>query len=235
VTLVLAHRGANRELPENTVAAFRRALALGADGVELDVQRTADDQLVVCHDAATPAGSIGELTVEQACAALPGLPTLAEVLDASLGRLVNVEMKNLPWQAGFDPDDRLSDLVVALLRERGGVDDVVVSSFNLESIDRVRAAAPEVATGFLVMGGDPVRALEWAAERGHSALHPAVAMLDGAHLGEVVTRAHGAGVAVNVWTVNDVADLIRLRDAGVNAVITDDPALARAAYGAPPA
>jgi glycerophosphoryl diester phosphodiesterase len=210
-------------------------LELGADGVELDVQRSADDGLVVIHDAVTPAGPVAELTVAQARSAVPGLPTLAEALDACAGAVVNIEIKNLAHLPGFDPDDKVSDLVVALLRERGGRDRVLVSSFRLESIDRVRAAAPEVDTGLLAFAGDPLLLLGWAADRGHGAYHPSIAMLDGPNLDLAVGAAHGRGLAVNVWTVNEPADLRRLRDAGVDAVISDDPAGARAVFPASPA
>ena len=74
MTLVLAHRGANRYAPENTLAAFARAVELGADGVELDVHRTADGALVVRHDAGTPAGVLAELTLAEIRAGLPEVP-----------------------------------------------------------------------------------------------------------------------------------------------------------------
>ena len=87
--VVLAHRGANRLEPENTLAAFRRALELGADGVELDVHRTADGGLVVHHDAVAPGvGLLAELTADAVRAAAPQIPTLAEALDVCAGRTV---------------------------------------------------------------------------------------------------------------------------------------------------
>ena len=129
--LVLAHRGANRLAPENTVPAMREAVDRGADGVELDVHRTADDVLVVRHDADTPIGLLGELTAADLARVLPEVPTLAEVLDVCRGRLVNVEIK--------DPDPRAAEAVVALLaaRRSGSRDDVLVSSFDLATVDRV--------------------------------------------------------------------------------------------------
>jgi len=235
VTLVLAHRGASRVAPENTVPAFTRALELGADGVELDVQRTADDGLVVRHDAVTEAGPIAELTAAEVHEAVPGLPTLAEALDACSGSLVNIEIKNLPHLPGFDPDDRVVELVVGLLRSRGGADRVLVSSFRLESLDRVRAIAPEVDTGLLAFAGDPLLLLGWVADRGHRAFHPSLAMLAGTNLDHVVRDAHDHRLAVNAWTVNEAADFVRLRDAGVDGVITDDPGAAREQYGERPA
>jgi glycerophosphoryl diester phosphodiesterase len=215
--LVLAHRGANRLAPENTVPAMARALELGADGVELDVHRTADGQLVVRHDAETPAGLLGDLTRAEIAAAFPDVPTLATVLDVCRGRLVNVEVK--------DPDPRAADVLVALLERRDRTDDVLVSSFHLPTLDRVHQSVPGLPTGLLATGLDPLVALAMAVEHGHTALHPALRILPDAPA--VVERAHAAGLQVNVWTVNGPEDLLRLRDAGVDAVITDVPDLAR--------
>jgi glycerophosphoryl diester phosphodiesterase len=222
--LVLAHRGANRLAAENTVPAMREAVDRGADGVELDVHRTADGALVVRHDADTPGGPLGELTLADVRRDLPDVPLLAEVLDVCRGRLVNVEIK--------DPDPRAASAVVDLLATRrtaaaGPADDVLVSSFDLGTIDRVRELAPTVATGFLSFGLDPHSALLLAVEHGHSAVHPDVWTLLNVDVDAFVARAHDLERQVNVWTVNDVAQLERLRDAGVDAVITDDTELYR--------
>jgi glycerophosphoryl diester phosphodiesterase len=224
--LVLAHRGANRLEPENTVPAMAAAIDRGADGVELDVHRTADGALVVRHDAGTPAGPIGDLTLDEVRTAQPEVPVLAEVLDVCRGRVVDVEIKD------FDP--RAAAAVVELLAARNPgagtpVDDVLVSSFDLTTVDRVRASAPHVATGFLSFGLDPHSALALAHEHGHQAVHPDVWTLLSVDLAPFVTRAHDLGVRVNVWTVNDVEQLRQLRDAGVDAIITDDADLY--AYG----
>jgi glycerophosphoryl diester phosphodiesterase len=215
--LVLAHRGANRLAPENTVPAMREAVDRGADGVELDVHRTADGALVVRHDAETPAGPLGALTLADVGHHLPNVPTLAEVLDVCRGRLVNVEIK--------DPDPRAAEAVVDLLARRQ--DDVVVSSFDLATVDRVRELAPTVATGFLSFGLDPHSALVIALEHGHTAVHPDIWTLVNLDVAAFVTRAHDLERQVNVWTVNDVAQVELLRDAGVDAVITDDTELYR--------
>jgi len=225
--LVLAHRGANRLAPENTIAAMRRALGLGADGVELDVHRTADDRLVVRHDAGSPAGVLCELSWAEIRAALPEVPTLGAVLDACRGALVNVEVKNLPGDPDWDPADRAVELVVELLRARGGADDVVVSSRNLATIDRMRSLAPHVATAFVARDLDPLEALLSAEAHGHAALHPHVESLAGPALGAVTRRARERGPRVVVWTVNDPDELRRLETAGVDAVITDDASLYR--------
>lgn len=214
VVQILAHRGANRVAPENTLAAMVEARDLGADGVELDVHRSADGHLVVRHDADTPIGPLSALSLAEIAAVLPEVPTLAAVLSACEGRLVDVEVK--------DPDPRAVEALVALLDARAGRDEVLVSSFHRPTVDLVRASAPAVPTGLLTVGLDPLTALAVAAAHGHSAVHPDVGTLLRADVREVVGRAHDQGLRVNVWTVNDRDQLVRLRDAGVDALITDD-------------
>jgi glycerophosphoryl diester phosphodiesterase len=113
---------------------------------------------------------------------------------------------------------------VGLLGIRAGLDDLVVSSFHLPTVDLVRERAPGLATGFLSSGLDPFAALATAVEHGHAAVHPpAWALGDPAGL---VAQAHDRGLRVNVWTVNQPDQMLGLRDAGVDAVITDVPDLA---------
>src|SRR5258708_12273995 len=97
--LVLGHRGASAVAPENTVAAFTRARELGADGVELDVRRSADGVLVVHHDPEVRGvGLIASLSFAELRAARPELATLEEALAACRGLVVNAEVKSLPWE-----------------------------------------------------------------------------------------------------------------------------------------
>jgi glycerophosphoryl diester phosphodiesterase len=231
MTLVLAHRGANRFAPDNTLAAFARAVELGADGVELDVHRSADGELVVRHDATAPAGSLAQMTLSEIRAGLPEVPTLGEALDVCAGLLVNVEIKNAPTDSDWDPSDRAAELLVELLTAREGRDRVLVSSFNLASVDRVRSLAPDVRTALLTYGTDPLEALAIAASHGHGALHPDARSVAGARAAAATTRAHERGLEVNVWTVNDPAELARLAAAGVDALITDVPDVALQALG----
>jgi glycerophosphoryl diester phosphodiesterase len=231
VALVFAHRGANRFAPDNTLPAFARAVELGADGVELDIHRTADGALVVRHDAATPRGVLADMTFAEVRAALPEVPTLGEALDVCAGLLVNIEIKNMPGEGDWDPSDQAADLLVELLARRDGRDRVLVSSFDLPSVDRVRWLAPHVPTALLTWGTDPFEALLIAESHGHGALHPDYASVAGVLAGAVATRAHERGLAVNVWTVNDPDELARLAAAGIDAVITDVPDVALEALG----
>ncbi len=231
VTLVLAHRGANRDAPENTVAAFARAVALGADGVELDIHRTIDEVLVVRHDGATPAGLLAEMTSTAVRDALPDVPTLSEALDVCAGRLVNVEIKAVSSAGTGDPSDRMAQLLVDLLAARGGRDRVLVSSFNLPSVDQIRSLDPSLRTALLTWGQDPLEALLVASSHGHDALHPDLRSVAGARARSAAARAHDLGLEINVWTVNDPAELTRLAAAGIDALITDVPDVALQTLG----
>jgi len=234
VPRVLAHRGATAVAPENTVQAFVAARALGADGVELDVHRTADGGLVLNHDAdARGLGVLAERTEAEIRAARPEIPTLDEALEACAGMLVNVEVKNLPGDADYDPAERVAAGVVELLGRRGLRDDVLVSSFNLESVNRVRALDASIPTGFLTLVGmDPVDGVDVAHAHGHGAVNPDVRSLAGGAAVATISRAHELGMTVNVWTVNDEDEMRRLADAGVDAVITDVPDVARRVFTA---
>lgn len=232
-TQVWAHRGARRQAPENTVAAFRLARDLGADGVELDIRRSADDELVVHHDAkARGIGILAEAPFAAVRARRPEIPTLEEALDACVGMLVNVEVKNLPGDPDFDPGDRIVGLLVDALARRAHADNVVVSSFNLATVDRFREHATGSPTALLALRGfDPLAAVTVAAERGHAALHPNVWGLTGPVAAAVTTKAHELGLALNVWTVNRAATVRRLSRVGVDAVVTDVPDTALRALG----
>lgn len=230
---ILAHRGASRVARENTIDAFVRAGALGADGVELDIHRSADGVLVVHHDADAPGiGVLAEHAAADIRGALPDVPTLEDALDACGGLVVNVEVKNLPGDADFDPDDRAAADLVELLHAREGRDDVLVSSFNLTTIDRVRALDPTLTTGFLtLLGFDPLDGVAIANDHGHVAVHPDVRSLPGPAAAAVAARAHELGLTVNVWTVDDPDEIRRLAAAGVDGIVTNVPDTALAALG----
>jgi len=222
--LVLAHRGAHGSaapgLRENTIPAFRAAAALGADGVEFDVRRTADRALAVHHDPTLPDGRRIE---DIARAELPAwVPLLAEALDACAGMvLVDVEIKNSPFEPGFDPTHEIGRQAAAALAGRPGI---LVSSFNLATLDAFREVDPATLTGWLTLPGyDQLDAATTAAAHGHSALNPP----DAATTPELVGAAKQSGLLVVTWTVNDAGRLAELEAIGVDVAISDRPDLAR--------
>jgi glycerophosphoryl diester phosphodiesterase len=222
---VIGHRGAPAHAVENTLDAFLAAARLGADGIELDVRRGADGALIVHHDAVLPDGrpvsnlSRGELPT--------WVPTLAEVLDAvGPGLLVDIEIKNMPNEPDWDPHDLVARAVAALVADRGRQATSLITSFNLAAIDAARSAEPSVPTGWLTLSGyDQLDALATVVERGHAALLPRHESIDAA----LVEAAHGHGVQVMAWTVDDPARVKELAALGVDAVITNAPDMARAA------
>lgn len=219
--LVIAHRGASAAHPENTVEAFLGAARMGADMVELDARRSADGVLVVHHDAHLPDG---RAVVDLVAADLPGsVPTLEQALDACSRMGVNIEIKNNHPDPDLDPDEHVAEQTVALLADRGGRDEVLISSFNPATLVRVRERAPHLETALLVVEPEP-GVVEVLVELGHAALHPYDWFVDV----ELVTACHAAGVRVNVWTVDDAARMQELLDHGVDGLCTNVPDVARA-------
>lgn len=235
--LVLGHRGASVEAPENTVEAFREALRQGADGVELDVMRCGSGELVVCHDEwldrlagehlevrRTSYGKLCRIDVGRRFSARfagAHIPTLAEAL-AVLPRsaVCNIELKCETLR-----DDGLSYHVARELARSEAVQDFVLSSFNPLSLAKARLFAPRLPVAMLVEASRnlPVRELGAHVLRA-CALHVEHPLCSR----ESVRRWHEAGFKVGAWTVDDPSDLERCCEAKVDAVITNRPALARA-------
>ena len=152
---VIAHRGASEAERENTLEAFRVAVALNADGVELDVRRTANEVLVVHHDAHLPDGrAIIDLHDDE----LPGwVPTLAEVMDVCRDPaserefVINIEIKSAPNDPDYDAEHQVSAAVAGLVMGWGIGEhhgEVIVSSFDIEALNRIRAIDPGIPTAF---------------------------------------------------------------------------------------
>lgn len=239
MTLNLAHQGARREAPANTLPAFARAMELGADGTELDVQLSADGQLFVLHDTTLEGTTDGSgpacrlpLTAlkELDAGAYMGetwrgtrIPTLDEVFDTLPDHaFVNIELKRLTARS-----DGLEEAIVAFIARRNVASRVVVSSFNPLILWRLRHQpfplgllyAPEMPNW--LRHGQPRHFLRL------DALHP--------HHSQV--RAPLPPLPINTWTVNEPAEMERLLDLGVHAIITDLPdvltAVMRARSGEP--
>ena len=221
---VLAHRGASRAERENTVAAFARAHTMGADGVELDVRRTADDMLVVHHDARlADQRIIREVTsVDIASNELTAhIPTLDQALDACAGMWVNLEIKNDESEPDFDPTEWVADQTMALLDRRGESERWLMSSFRIETVDRCRAMARHVRTAWLT-GAVPDDIVEMLTTRGHVAVHPWVHLLTR----EMIETCHRGHILVNTWTCDDPDRMRELIEWGIDGICTNVPDVA---------
>jgi len=225
---VLAHRGASRAERENTVAAFQRAGAMGAQAVELDVRRTSDGVLVVHHNphfhdhrlvAGTPLAEIPEY-----------VPTLAAALDACAGMWVNVEIKNDPNEPDFDATESIADETIAHLLARGEDHRWLISCFRVETVDRCRSLAPQIRTAWLC-DTVPAGAAADMVARGHVALHPNVHHLTR----DAIAACHAVGVQVNTWTCDDPARMRELIEWGIDGICTNVPDVALTVIAGEPA
>jgi len=229
----IAHRGASGHAPENTMAAFRRAVELGARFIETDLQITRDAQVIAIHDftldrTTSGKGQVHLLSLEQIRAldagawfdgrgagAFPGerVPTLTEILDFAKEHdvIFYLEIKSGPaWG--------IEHAVVAALRDQNASARVVILSFDPATIDSVHRLDSTMMTGFLCEhpSNDLVERTVRAGARqlvaGGDLITPAV-----------VEKAHHAGLQVVAWTINEPEQMRRLIAAGVDGIITDYP------------
>jgi len=229
--LVIAHRGAPLEAPENTMAAFRLAAARGADMLECDVQPTSDGTLVIMHDedvrrTTDGRGPLRRLSLSEVRQLDAGswfgpefageaVPTLEEVCAFAAGRiLLNLEVKC--------PDAEFAELVdpfLACLRRYDLLATSIISSFDLAVLTRLRRHSPDARLAYLhhaiwvLPMREELRLLKL------TALHPHHALLTRRRL----ERAHSFGLAVNAWTVDNPRRMARLCAWQADGIITNDP------------
>ena len=227
---ITAHRGSSKSAPENTMASVQAAVEELADCVELDVQLTMDNVIVLAHDTTLKrvAGvnrAISSYTWEELSELEVGswfspefagerIPKLEDVLDLCRGRMsLNIEIKNLGM------DSPLPEMVIELIKEQGMEEQCVVTSTSLGYLERVKQLAPEIRTGYILSAAygdfyfsDKVDFISIRASFVNS---------------RVVEQAHERGMGVHVWTVNGKSEMERLRLLGVDGLITDYPVLAR--------
>ena len=219
---IIAHRGASADAPENTLAAFQLALDQGADGIELDVMLSKDRELVVIHDdmvdrTTDGSGRVQDLTLAELQALDAGngekIPTLDEVLTRFGGKfLINIELKN--YSTIFDslPLD-----VAALILDHDVADSILVSSFNPFNFSRFHKLLPDIPVGMLTFPGK-ARFFAYGLFR-YDALNPYFKDVDEA----LVQRMHAKEKEINVWTVDEAADIRHLAKIGVDSIITNRP------------
>jgi len=224
---VTAHRAGSKAAPENSLAALKRALAAGADCVEIDVQQTADGQVVLMHDRdlrrmAGDPRDVNDVTLAdlRPLRLTPSggaddepIPTLAEFLAACDDRVrLNVELKDFGRTPG------LALAVVEVLRQAGFIGRAGVSCFDLPPLVEISAAEPKIPVGKILSAaqGDltrlPVDFLS---------LHQRMVTAN------LVRAAHAQQMEIHAWTVNDRDAALRLLDLGADNLITSDPALMR--------
>jgi len=235
--LNIAHRGASAAAPPNTLAAFEKAVELGADGIEFDVHLSADGVPVVIHDFTVDAttdgsGRVADMTLaqlEQLDAGYPfdpafageRIPTLEEVLEAMGNRLLlDIELKCFSLH-----DHGLERAVIAQLEQHGLGGRVLLSSFNPFSLRRAKRIAPHIPVGLLYAPWLPLPLRRaWLAPLvPHEARHPEHTMVDVHYM----AWARRRGYRVHTWVVDDPAEMCRLIGLGVDGIITPVPDVLR--------
>lgn len=228
--LIIAHRGAAGESPENTLGAFRLGLEQGCEAIELDVHLSKDGELIVCHDSTLNrttdmTGSICEMTVAELKKADAGrwfhekyegerLPLLEEVFELVPPHImINVEIKG-------SYDRKLEPALAKLLRKANRLSSVVVSSFDFKSLVSLKLLEPEVQIG-LLYDVNMVRHASLASTLGVPvfSLHPNFDRLDAEDVRDAVQQ----GLQVYPYTINDEERMRRAIQFGVSGIITDYP------------
>lgn len=223
--LVIAHRGASGSAPENTMAAFEKAIAFGSDMIELDVQRSKDGHIVVIHDhtlkrTTNGTGEVRQHTLEELQQLDAGswfgeefagerIPTLTQVLDLVRGKCaLNIEIKNLPY-----PDPEVEAELVKLLHESGfPLEEVIISSFDHRALVRIEEIEPKLRTAAL-FSHYPAS----LAGIDTKILHPSWQLIRPEFM------EWATGRMVNVWTVDKPERWDLLLAAGVDGIITNHP------------
>ena len=217
--LIIAHRGASGQglAPENTLVAFRLALELGADLVELDAHRTKDGHIVVIHDDSLDRttdrfGKIRDLTLGEIIDADAGqgerVPTLHEALELMAAHaLVLIEIK---------PEDITAD-VIQTINEADAAGDVVIQSFHPEVIAEAFRLAPDIPRGLLFGQGNDMACR--AASVAAGVVVPSYSLLND----ETVHEIHLRGLGLWTYTVDDDATMRRMIELGVDGIITNYP------------
>jgi glycerophosphoryl diester phosphodiesterase len=230
--LVIAHRGASGERPENTLSAYALAVEQRADMIEIDLHRTRDGAIVVAHDeclAGLPAGrEIAQSTLDEVRAVDAGagerVPTLDEVLDAFAARIAfNLEIKR-----GVAAEyEGIEAVVASALAARGLGSTILFSSFEDGVLVRLRAVSAQARIGVLVSGRRPQGWLDRCVAVGAEAVH----FWKGLASAEAVADAHRAGLAVYVYTVDDPEEMRVLIDRGCDGLFTNFPSRMRQVVG----
>ena len=220
--LIIAHRGASADAPENTLAAFRLAIAQGADGLECDLRMSADGEIVISHDDSLNRTHEHPIRIAEATAAAlaaHGVPTLAETLDTVRGKLplINLELKE-PI-----PPDTLDAIIGA--RAEG----IILSSFDTTIIEATRAALPRLPFWLLTLHGTNV-AIATARELGCVGIH----VWHRTATPRFIAHAGRAGFPVYVWTLDDLRRAGILAGRGIAGITTNAPGNLRTLFTATP-
>ena len=239
---IIAHRGARRRAPQNTIPAFKKAIELKADGFENDVHLTKDDIIVICHnydidETSTGTGLIRDYTYEELLQFDFGVKFAPEFAGTKIPRLeeflalcskdtkvINIEIKPPQY-----PDSPIAAQTIAMVKQFGLFDNLLISSFDPQVLIDCKKIDPATKTGLLYEPGEEKCEevcddfVAYAKKLNVDAVHPFIGFVSE----DYIEEAHEAGLIVNPWTVNQDFQIQRLVEWGCDGLITDVPDYAR--------
>lgn len=228
----IAHRGASKIAPENTLAAFNKAIEIGVDAIEFDLHGTADGEIVVIHDPSLDRttdlrGPVNQTTLETIKRADAGswfnqqftgepVPTLAEALECITGKTMAVlEIK----------DSLISEAVVEKVRDMNALEQIVIISFHVSVLQTVRQLEPRIPTGYLIGSNNgntrPIQLCQQISTLGSSLLNVNHHLITAEFAQEVYRR----GISLWSWTVDDVDQMRQMLTFGVQGITSNHPDL----------
>ena len=231
MAVVQAHRGASGYAPENTLASFRRAVRMGADGIECDIYMSKDGEYVVCHDptidrTSNASGEIGDWTLADLKKLDFGAKFAPEYKDERIPTLhemlcvvhdmepINIEIKSLGQNS---PEE--VDAFYNFLAEEHVIPRVLISCFNADLLGIIKKQHPDLRCGYLCWGENVAVSVEKAVSLHLDAIHPDWENTTK----EIVDHAHKEGLIVNAWTCNSEEEIRKMLDIGCDGIITNYP------------
>lgn len=234
MTKNFAHRGFSGKYPENTMLAFEKALEIGVDGIELDVQLSKDNEIVIIHDetidrTTNGKGLVKDFTLKDLSSydasyifkdmGFNKIPTLREYFELIKNRniITNVELKNsVIYYIG------LEEKVLELIKEFGIEKNIIISSFNHHSILKFKKLAPNIKCGLLIEG-ILINAGEYTKKNEVECFHPNFTALNNITIDELKKNS----IEINTWTVNKKEDIEYLLSKGIDGIISNYPDLVK--------
>lgn len=238
--LIEAHRGNSMYAPENTLAAFKEAIHAGADRIEIDLKISSDNRLVVIHDqtinrTTNDTGRVNEMIFDELRSLDAGtwkdkkyagekIPTLTEVINLAKNKcMVNIDLK----------DSAAAVVMAEIIKELKAESMVCITGKIPACVDDIRSISPSITMFYenspdvsdLIKAEKPIEAITLAIKEARMKNLPGFLFHHRWINEEVVYMAHLHGLAVNVWGVNELSDMKRMINIGVDAIMTDDPAL----------
>ena len=216
--LLIAHRGASKIAPENTLKAFQKAIELEADYIEFDVHQSKDGEVVIMHDANTfrttrHFGAIKNMTLKELKSLNAGegekIPTLQELIEIAKGKIkLQLEIK----------DEGMVKKIVTILKDADFIESTTISSFKHKELLEVQKIEPSINLVALIVGINTIKIIKKAIRNKFQAIQPFYTFIRKSF----IDSAHENNIKINAWIVNSKETMKKLIEMGIDGIITND-------------